>query len=644
MGEYFGEVLQRALNRRDLFKTMGLLGTGVLVLSSYSESKGSSVISPSSSSLSFKTIYPNTEDRITVPDGFEWDIIVKWGDALDNGENLNWNRVYEGCTQADVDRQKYCFGYNNDFVGYFKAPDGAEILAVNNEYFNPELAFKDFLDLNTLKPKTGRPTKEESMLMLEAHGVSIVEIKKDKDGKYTYVKGSKYNRRITGSTPIQISGPAKGHRLLKTSKDPNGELVYGTLNNCSAGKTPWGTLLSCEENFHSYFGGDLNNISDSNIKNLHKRYGIPSSYSAWYGFHLYDDRFNIEKEPNEPFRFGWVVEIDPLNPNRPPVKRTALGRIKHEAATCVVGKSGKVVVYMGDDERFQYIYKFVTKGKYDPNNREANFGLLDEGTLYTAKFNDDFTGEWIMLASVEAGKITVNSNLPDIYKNDPVLVFIDTRGAASALGATQMDRPEDFEWNPITKSAWAVMTYNDKRPSPNAPNPRYPNNFGHIIEIKEEGEDPESTKFKWDIPILCGISGSSDTNNQLVLYKKPASNDTPSISAPDNIAIDKLGNVWIATDGNPGKSRLQKNDGVYVLNPFNKELKMFLSGVVGCEICGPEFTNDYKYFFCAIQHPGEDPADTGKMVGQWPYLNDGVKIPRPSVLFVRRKDGKDIYA
>ena len=632
MGEYFGDILKRALDRRDFLK---LTGTSAVVFSSpFAHAKTKN---KPTKSLSYKTIYPNNEDRVIVPEGYRVSILIKWGDPLDNGEPLNWNRVYEGPTPEDVERQKKCFGYNADFVGFFKLTSNRALLVVNHEYTNPELMFKGF-DLNT-----STPTKEQADLMLQAHGVSVVEIRRKSNGSWEYVKGSPFNRRITGDTVCLISGPAKGHRLMKTSYDPNGLLVYGTLNNCSAGKTPWGTVLTCEENFHSYFGGDINSISDSLVKEIHKRYGVPSSRAKRYGFHRYYSRFDISQEPNEAFRFGWVVEIDPYDPTRPPVKRTALGRFKHEAATTVVANDGRVVVYMGDDERFEYIYKFVTKGKYDPLNRTANFGLLDEGTLYVAKFNDNLTGEWIPIVTVDGNRITPNPNLPEPFQSDPVLCFINTRGAADLLGATKMDRPEDFEWNPITKSVFVALTYNERRgqsgqPGTDRANPRQLNHMGHIIEIKEQNNDPASTKFTWVMAMLCGDPRATDENRKLYIYGQPAKETTPAISAPDNFAFDKLGNVWIATDGNPSKNRLAKNDGVYTLNIYTKELKMFLSGAPGCEVCGPEFSEDYKTFFCTIQHPGEDGANT-----KWPYLNDGVVVPRPSVIQVQRNDGKEVY-
>ena len=621
---YFSEILRGALNRRDLFKFVGLSAV-LYVVPTYGRSK----------TLTYKTLYPNSEDRVMVPEGYDYSVLIKWGDPLDNGQALNWNRVYGAPTEEDIERQKHCFGYNCDYVGFFRLDQDRALLVVNHEYTNPELIFSNF------NPETG-PTQEQSKLMLYAHGVSVVEIKRD-GGRWVYVKGSDYNRRITGETDCYISGPAAEHRLMKTSYDQTGTYVRGTLNNCAGGKTPWGTVLTCEENFHSYFAGDRDALSDDLIRGIHKRYGVPSSYSATYGFHNIDKRFDINQEPNEAFRFGWVVEIDPYDPSRPPIKRTALGRFKHEAATTVVAPDGRVVVYMGDDERFEYVYKFVTKGRYNPNNRTANFSLLDEGTLYVAKFKDDFTGEWIEIATVDGNTITVNPDLPDEFKNDPILCFINTRGAADALGATKMDRPEDFEWNPMTKTLFLALTNNDRRgtsgyPSTDRANPRGPNYMGHIIEIMEEGRNPTATRFMWSIPMLCGDPDATEENKKLIIYGQPASSSVPAISAPDNFTFDKEGNLWIATDGNPSSRRLGKNDGVYTLNLQTKEFKMFLSGVPGCEICGPEFSDDYKTFFCAIQHPGE-----GNKPTKWPYLGDGVIVPRPSVIQVWRTDGKEIY-
>ncbi len=652
MAEYFGDVLSRAMSRRSVLKSAIFGGAGLTLLTC----GGGSGVSASPQPITFRTIYPNDRDEITIPEGFNYNIVVRWGDALDNGPNLDWNRIRtKGVDANDVERQKKCFGYNCDFVGFLRTQDGKSLLVVNHEYCNPEIMFPvPFLSGNA--PSQGRPTEEESRFMLEAHGLSVVEIRKRQDGSWEYVKNSTYNRRITGSTRCEITGPARGHDLMKTYYDPNGTFVYGTLNNCAAGKTPWGTVLTCEENFHSYFGGVRNNISDNLVRSIHQRYGVPGSYAHYYGFmNLTDEsnrkRFDINDEPNEAFRFGWVVEVDPMDPNSIPKKRTALGRFKHEAAVSAIAQDGRVVIYMGDDERFEYVYKFITKGKYNPNNRQANMDLLDEGELYVAKFKDDLTGEWILIARCEKNPdgtyaITPNQDLPEPFKGNPALCFINTRGAADALGATKMDRPEDVEWNPLTKSTWVALTFNERRgasgqPGTDRANPRANNVMGHVLEIKEANGNPASTTFTWQIPILCGNPKASDHNNKLVIYGQPASSSTPAISAPDNFVIDRLGNVWIATDGNQSSSRLKKNDGVYVLNPFTKEFKMFLSGVPGCEICGPEFSEDWKTFFCAVQHPGE--TDTNEPNSIWPY-GDNVQVPRPSVIAVWRTDGRDIFA
>lgn len=693
MGEYFGNVLARAMNRRDVLKGAIFSGAGVFLLSS---SGGSSTTAKSLSPqpLSFRTIYPNNDDKITIPEGFEHNVVIRWGDALDNGPNLDWNKIRnEGPSDSYVDRQKNCFGYNCDFVGYLRTSDGKHLLVVNHEYCNPEIMFRVPFLSSTGTVNQNRPTTNESLLMLEAHGLSVVEIRRKSDGSWEYVKGSRYNRRITGSTRCEITGPARGHKLMKTYYDPDGTLVYGTLNNCAAGKTPWGTVLTCEENFHSYFGGNRNNINLQTpeetglVRSIHQRYGVPGSSAPYYGFMnlTYEGkrRFHIEDEPYESFRFGWVVEVDPMNPNRAPIKRTALGRMKHEAATYAIAPNNKVVIYMGDDERFEYIYKFITKGTYNPNNRQANMDLLDEGELYVAKFNDNGTGEWILIARCEKSQgsysITVNDRLPDLFKIDPVLCFINTRGAADLLGATMMDRPEDIEWNPVTKSAWVALTSNDRRGNPDrrvgrwtatpqgtipnyvvevsqrtdGANPRPINYMGHVLEIMEDNGDPSAKTFRWRIPILCGVPGATDPTKRLIIYGQEASSQVPPISAPDNFVIDRLGNVWIATDGNPNRNRLSKNDGVYVLNPMTRELKMFLSGVPGCEICGPEFSDDWKTFFCAIQHPGEAGEDGGSNdpISRWPYNNpnnpndpNNISVPRPSVIAVWRKDGRDIFA
>ena len=413
----------------------------------------------------------------------------------------------------------------------------------------------------------------------------------------------------TGETEIEITGPAAGDDLLKVSYDPDGTTARGSFNNCAGGKTLWGTTLTCEENFNQYFA-NRNALPDSDPrKAIHTRYGLPagSSERRWENFH---DRFNIAIEPNEPFRFGWCVEIDPYNPDFVPKKRTALGRHKKEGATMAPAKDGRVVVYTGDDERFDYMYKFVSNGKLRPR-REDDFSLLDEGTLYVAKLNDDGTGTWIPMTA-GAGPLTGWSE---------AMVLINTRGAADLLGATKMDRPEDIETNPVNGKLYCVFTNNTNRgvgtnPLSDGPNPRTRNNHGHIIELTEERNDPGATSFTWEIFILCGDPSRATpaTSPDPVLESEVTyfAGFDPSlcspISSPDNIVFDKKGNLWIATDGQPNSNTLAKNDGFYAVpveGPQRGFLRQFLSVPTGAETCGPEFTPDNQTLFIAVQHPAE---------------------------------------
>ena len=598
---------------------------------------------------------PRTEDSVRVPNGFKWEAVIKWGDPLFNdtpGIDFTDARNQSIGTPKNVERQKKAFGYNNDFLGIVKTKDGKYILLVNHEYTNAEVMFPS---INTNSPR--EYTEDEVKLLMEAHGVSVVEIRRKQGGGWEYVRGSSYNRRISATTPIEIGGPLKGHDRMKTSRNPNGDEVLGTLNNCAGGITPWGTMLTCEENFHSYFAGDRNAVPDTITKSMMDRYGVPSSSSSSYQFHRVDNRFDVAQEPNECHRFGYVVEIDPMNPNKKPVKRTALGRFRHEGATCAVAPNGKVVVYSGDDARGEYIYKFITKGTYNPNNREANWGLLDEGALYVAKFETN-GGRWIHLAFSEKdaqGNFTARlsdelrdalqayinkSNNPEDRRqvaqamlNDPKLVFLYTRFAADVVGATKMERPEDIEWNPITKSAWGCMTYDNTKAYTNPVNTRTPDFMGYILEIKETNGDPSSLTFTWDVPIFCGIPQHADQSKRLIIKGQDAPASYPPISAPDNLTFDSKGRVWIATDGNPSSSRLGLNDGVYVYDPRTGELKAFMFGPAGSEICGPLLSDDENTFFCAIQHPGER-SSVSDPSSLFPY--DGTPIPRPSVIAIYR--------
>lgn len=611
-GETFEEVLSRRVARRSFLKK-SLIAAPALVAAPTLLTRKAKAQSP----LSFKTVALSTEDRVIVPEGYTAKAFLRWGDPLfvDAPEFDPLNLTAES--------QRRQFGYNCDFVAYFPLPLGGVgssnhgLLAVNHEFTNPELMFAGY--------DVDKVTRNQADVELAAHGVSIVEIERSKSG-WSYNKRSSFNRRFTGETRYRLTGPAVGHPLVSTSYNPGGDFVFGTLNNCGGGKTPWGTLLTCEENFNQYFA-NLSRIPDSDPRRaIHQRYGLPNGLSdrRWELFH---SRFDLAQEPNEPFRFGWVTEIDPFDPTSRPRKHTALGRTKHEAATVVLSRNRLAVVYSGDDERFDYLYKFVSRRRFNRNNREANLRLLEDGTLFVAKFGDDGTGQWIPMIAGQ-GPLSTWSQAE---------VSINTRGAADALGATRMDRPEDVEVNPATGKVYAVMTNNTQRGSSGRPgtdsaNPRTNNRHGHIIEISEDGDDHAARTFSWEIFILCGDPATAGEQTFFAGFE--ASRVSP-ISSPDNINFDQQGNLWIATDGQPGTFR--RNDGIYAVPTEGEErgfLRQFLSGVVGAETASLELTPNNETLFVSIQHPGEgstfeNPSST---------FPDGTTPPRPSVVAVTRSE------
>jgi len=631
--EPFRAVLARNMERRMFLKGAAavpvLLAGGSLLRPTEAESA-------SGNRLGFAPLAPSKVDDVQVPPNYTYEVVLQWGDPLFPGApSFNPNRQ----TAAAQSQQ---FGFNCDFVGYFPLDGNRRaLLCVNHEYTTGGDMFKGYV---------AGADKEQVDVELAAHGGTVVEIAHDWSG-WRYLKNSRFNRRITGMTPVKLTGPAAGHRLMKTTEDPSGRNVLGMFNNCAGGKTPWGTWLSCEENFNQYFANNAL-VAKEKIRQVHARYGIPNAGTGrrWENFY---GRFDCAKEPNEPFRHGWVVEIDPYDPNFVPRKRTALGRFKHEAAAVVLSRSGQVVVYSGDDERFEYCYKFVSKGFFNPGNRKDNFDLLDEGTLYVAKFHDDGTGEWLPL-SID------NPVLAAAFKDQGEIVTM-ARLAADLVGATPMDRPEDVEPNPVNRKVYLTMTNNTARnaihpdPGSAAANPRVPNPNGHIIELREKGDDYAATRFKWEIFLLCGdpnINLLTDPDALTPGLDRSATYyagfadaaQLSSIASPDNIAFDSVGNLWIATDGQPFSADLgNPNDSIYAVPTAGADrglLRRFMNGVPGGEVCAPEFTPDGKTLFCAIQHPGEDGGYPNPL-SNWP---DRGVIPRPSVIAIRHNGNRKIGA
>jgi uncharacterized protein len=614
-GDTFEQVLSRRVARRSFLK--GAASAAALFVVTPGDFSGSArAQSSGAQTLGFASIPLSSADRVVVAENYASHVVVRWGDPL-----FSDAPTFDPFNQTAAAQARQ-FGYNCDFVGFFPlTPSGsrstAGVLVVNHEFTDPVGMFPGYVP--------GAPTLEQVNTEIAAQGVSIVEIVRQNAGRgpWSYVQGSAFNRRLTSDTEMEITGPAAGHPLLRVSSDSTGTRVRGTLNNCAAGKTPWGTVLTCEENFNQYFS-NLNGLSTSDPRRaMHARYGLPGGASPrrWENFH---SRFDLRQEPNEPFRFGWVVEVDPFNPSSAPKKRTALGRFKHEAATIAISRTGRAVAYSGDDERFDYMYKFISDGQVNFADRAANDGLLDRGTLYVARFNDDGSGEWLPLVGGQG----------PLANWSQAEVLINTRGAADLLGATRMDRPEDIETNPVNGKLYCVFTNNTQRgaagrPGPNPANPRAVNRHGHIIELTEANADPGSTFFTWEIFMLCGDPQNSADGTFFAGFDQRK--EISPISSPDNIAFDARGNLWISTDGL--SANLPGNDGVFAVpveGPQRGLVRQFLSAPVEAEVCGPEFTPDGLTFFCAIQHPGEG-GNFITPLSTWP---DDTIPPRPSVVAV----------
>ncbi|KZF07059.1 phosphatase, partial [Rhodococcus sp. EPR-279] len=449
--------------------------------------------------------------------------------------------------------------------------------------------------------------------------------------------------RITGTTEFVVTGPAAGSDFLKTSVDPTGTRVLGTFNNCAGGLTPWGTVLSGEENFNQYFG-NAESVTETVAAERLARYGIEGAASdrKWETF---DKRFDLAQEPNEANRFGYIVEVNPWDPQSAPIKHTALGRFKHEAATIYVTDDGTVVAYSGDDERFDYMYKFVSSRKMMPGTGAAamrnNLTLLDAGTLYVATLTGDSpdeidgsgtlpasgefkgTGTWVpLLRTNEDGR---GESLVDGMTAEEVAVF--TRLAGDKVGATKMDRPEDFEPNPVTGKVYVALTNNANRGTEgkagaDEANPRNTNKNGQVLELED---DHAGTSFTWNLLLVCGDPNEADT-----YFGGFDKSQVSPISCPDNLAFDSKGNLWVSTDGNA----LDSNDGLFAVvldGPRRGETRQFLTVPAGGETCGP-IVSDERVVVC-VQHPGEsDDATADAPISHWP--DGGDTQPRPSVVAV----------
>ena len=685
-----GVVMQQAISRRALLKGgAATVATMVIAPSAMMTASNPAVAQTAdpSARLTFTAVEPGNEPDVVVPPNYEHTIILKWGDPLTP------DAPAFDLENQTAEAQAQQFGFNADLVLWYPLPSyvkrtvdlggsltglanrivgfqyprlknrGASraLMVVNHEYTSADDMFPDYIN--------GAPTEEQALVEIEAHGFSIVELDHSA-GAPTFDITSPFNRRVTGTTPHEITGPLRGHPMLQTNDDPTGETVLGCFNNCAGGKTPWGTILTCEENFDQYFANFADVEANApDIARFSTRIAARSGATGrlWEN---YVPRFDLTNDPKEYNRFGYIIEIDPYDPNDVPKKRTALGRFKHEGAACRITADGRVAVYSGDDARFEYVFKFVSDGTYSKFNRADNKTLLESGTLYVARFDagavegDEMgPGEWLPLVW-EAG------NALDVagYASQAE-VLLDTRGAADVLGATPMDRPEDIEVAEGTGKVYIALTNNSRRDGeagdtrtvngrevssePNEANPRNSthnnqlngNQHGHIIELIEDGDDAGAMAFTWNILVKCGDPNDPTHDTSFGDVADPVAAGVSPISDPDNLVHDDEGNLWIATDGQyfSGSVGFGQNDGVFAVpveGGSRGRLTQFLSGVPGGEVCGPEFSGDNRTFFCAIQHPND--GNAFNVV--WPSVAQGNSdaVSKPSLIAVCEVTGEKI--
>ena len=638
-----GDVINRRYGRRDVMR--GILG----VTATTALFGTSAMIAPKQAAASvagryiFDELAWGNDETHHIAEGYNAQILLRWGDPI-TADAPDFD-VMNQTAEAQLKQ----FGYNNDYVGFTALNDEGTrgLLCVNHEYTNEEVMF----------PGLGRQDKQDFVgvtkaiaeIEMAAHGGTVVEIAQGADGAWSVVRDSALNRRITPlNTEMTFSGPAAGHARMQTNADPAGMTVIGTVNNCAGGMTPWGTYLMAEENFHGYFWTDKvdaegkPDLSEQAEAKQMDRYGVPGMWYAW-GKHY--DRWNIDKEPNEPNRWGWIVEVDPRNPDAAPIKHTSLGRFRHEGAETTISSSGKLVIYSGDDNRFDYQYKYVSNESVTPENSVFGSTLLSDGILYVARFDEDGTIAWLPLVHGE-GPLTAENGF-----NSQADVMIDTRIAADLLGATPMDRPEDAQPRG-DGTAYIMLTNNTSRKPEqvNAANPRADSAFGHIIEIKEAGGDHAATTGTWSILVKCG----DPTIEEVGAQWNPETSENGWFGSPDNCAIDADGRLWISTDQGTGWGKTGKSDGLYSLETegaLRGTSKLFFRCPVGGELCGPYFTENSETLFLAVQHPGTDGTKDFKgferdstfedPATRWPDF-DPAMPPRPSVLVVTKQGGGKI--
>ncbi len=593
-------------------------------------------------SLNFTEIAKNNDVTYHLAKNYSAKSLLSWGDNIINNDIIGDNSKSFDASALTATTQAKSFGFNNDFIAFMSLPQGSNssnhgLLCVNHEYTNSELMFST-ARLDTIK------IAEKNAIEMNAHGCSVVEVKYISK-QWHIIHNSRYNRRITASTPMNIAGLAAGDAQMRTTLSPDGKTAQGTIGNCSGGTTPWGTVLTAEENFDAYFAGS----PKPENKRSYQRYGIAKKSPAinHYQWHKTDSRFDLGVEPNEPNHFGWLVEYNPYDPLSTPIKRTSIGRFKHECAKLHVNYDGKIVVYSGDDEMFEYLYRYVSNGKYIAGDATNNNKLLDDGVLSVAQFHADGTLKWLPLIYGKGGLNEANGFASQAD------VLINTRKAGDVLGATPMDRPEDIEIHPFTGAVYVSLTMNIEREHTNPANPRLHNKMGHILQLNPKQislankniSDHTANIFTWQPFLLAG--NPDDATHGAKYQNQPSKHGW--LANPDNLSIDGAGNLWVATDGQ--QKTIGFNEGLYAMKTVGAQTgkpKCFLTAPIGAEVTGPCFTPDFKTLFVSIQHPAEGLHPDGKTKST--YDNPSTRFPdfnlttppRPTILAITHINGKII--
>lgn len=652
----FYEVMEAHVKRRS-FMVGGLATISTGIFGNALASKGALAQSASTTGLlGFTPVPVSYEDTVVVPEGYKVQVLGAWGEPI-AGDMPAYSASNTGAEQGMQ------IGQHHDGMHFFPIDGSSEdgLLVVNHEYIEPRFLHAEKWKGRAIDGRDvvydadGMRDDDEVLKEMNAHGVSVYRVAKQGDGNWAIVSDPR-NRRITALTEMEIGGPVRGSGHVRTKFSPDGTRTRGTVNNCAYGVTPWGTYMAAEENWAGYFSNTDQLDQKPDLPREHARYGVSTNpQGGRYGWHLAASgadeyvRFNAssvgasatDDYRNEPNTYGYMVEIDPFDPASTPVKRTALGRFAHEGVVFAPAVEGApVVCYSGDDSRFEYIYKFVSEGVYVPGGTDGS--ILDTGTLYVAKFNDDGTGEWIALAPGRNGLTPANGF------NDLADILVNTRLAADLVGATKMDRPEWGTVDPNSGEVYFTLTNNSRRTQAqvDAVNPRAENNFGQIVRWRYENADHTRNGFEWDLFVIAG------TPRQSATFAGQTLDDSSTFACPDGIWCDGSSRLWIQTDMGdlgPDYSGPLKDfgmNGMLAADPATGEIRRFLTGPWGQECTGVITTPDQRTMFVNFQHPGghasaEDFA-AGNFGSGWPDYNGNV--PRSATIVITREDGGVIGA